>query len=273
MKRKEKYLIGEVSEICNIPKKTLRYYDDIDVIKPETISKTNSYRYYSLDNMSDIMILKYFKQMGYSLMEVKHILGTHDLEVVSSSLTKKIDELEVERKKLDNKIQAARAWRNLIGEAKLAAEYNDTSVRIKEVPVEEYCCLRQEFQYDYKTSIVNLPWVTKLEMNREEVEGAVILHFNSFEEKRRRQAQEATILQRGQSCACHGLKKIEFGGKFLSTYHIGDLQEIESSYERMYRYMEEKGLQIRGDVFERYVVDYWTTQNKQLFVTEIMCTL
>ena len=41
----------------------------------------------------------------------------------------------------------------------------------------------------------------------------------------------------------------------------------------MYRYMEEKGLQIRGDVFERYVVDYWTTQNKQLFVTEIMCAL
>ena len=39
----DKHLIGDVSKKCNVPKKTLRYYDDIDIIKHE--KSDNSYRY------------------------------------------------------------------------------------------------------------------------------------------------------------------------------------------------------------------------------------
>ena len=45
----DKHLIGDVSKKCNVPKKTLRYYDDIDIIKPE--KSDNSYRYYSTNDM------------------------------------------------------------------------------------------------------------------------------------------------------------------------------------------------------------------------------
>lgn len=47
--RKEKgfYQIGEVSKLCNISIKTLRYYDEIELLIPEKIDTYSGYRYYS----------------------------------------------------------------------------------------------------------------------------------------------------------------------------------------------------------------------------------
>lgn len=45
----ERYSIGKVSTACNIPIKTLRYYDEIDLLKPEYRDNDSNYRYYSKD--------------------------------------------------------------------------------------------------------------------------------------------------------------------------------------------------------------------------------
>lgn len=65
------YSIGEVSEICDISKKALRFYDKIGIISPTHISQTNGYRYYSNDILYFVPIIRYFKQMGFKLEEMK----------------------------------------------------------------------------------------------------------------------------------------------------------------------------------------------------------
>ena len=47
MKEQEFYSIGEVSKICNVSKKALRFYDKINIISPDYISEENKYRYYN----------------------------------------------------------------------------------------------------------------------------------------------------------------------------------------------------------------------------------
>ena len=39
--------IGEFSKICQVSAKTLRYYDEIGLLRPEEINPENGYRYYS----------------------------------------------------------------------------------------------------------------------------------------------------------------------------------------------------------------------------------
>ena len=39
------YKIGELSKLCSIPVKTLRYYDDIGLLRPDHIDKFTGYRY------------------------------------------------------------------------------------------------------------------------------------------------------------------------------------------------------------------------------------
>lgn len=61
MDEKKLFSIGEVSKICNISKKALRYYDQIKLISPDYVNEENGYRYYSEDTLLYLPILKYYK--------------------------------------------------------------------------------------------------------------------------------------------------------------------------------------------------------------------
>ena len=42
---KELYTVGEIWKINNMPVKTLRYYDGIGLLKPDTMDEYNNYTY------------------------------------------------------------------------------------------------------------------------------------------------------------------------------------------------------------------------------------
>lgn len=65
------FSIGEVSKICNVSRKALRYYDQIGLISPDYINEENGYRYYSEDTLLYVPVLKYYKQMGFKLEEMQ----------------------------------------------------------------------------------------------------------------------------------------------------------------------------------------------------------
>ena len=75
------YSIGEVSRICNISKKALRFYDKINIISPDHICEENKYRYYSRETLLLVPVIKYFKQMGFKLEEMKEFLESDTYEV------------------------------------------------------------------------------------------------------------------------------------------------------------------------------------------------
>ena len=70
---KEFFSIGEVSKLFDINKKTLRYYDEIDLFKPSFVNKENKYRYYTLDQFQYLETIKYLKELGLSLEKIKHL--------------------------------------------------------------------------------------------------------------------------------------------------------------------------------------------------------
>ena len=51
MNDEQLYTIGEVSKICNVSRKALRFYDKIGIIRPDKISEENGYRFYSRETV------------------------------------------------------------------------------------------------------------------------------------------------------------------------------------------------------------------------------
>ena len=47
------YKIGEFSKLTNVPIKPLRYYDEINLFKPQEIDLFSGYRYYSKEQIGD----------------------------------------------------------------------------------------------------------------------------------------------------------------------------------------------------------------------------
>ena len=65
------YKIGEFANLVKSNIKTIRYYDEIDLLKPKVIDKFTSYRYYDEDNVREYYAIILLKQMGFSLEEIK----------------------------------------------------------------------------------------------------------------------------------------------------------------------------------------------------------
>lgn len=95
------YSIGEVSKINNIPIKTLRYYDEIGLLKPIHINPENGYRYYGYSQFATIDKIKRFKNWDISLRDLKKILIDKDKEVLSSFLMKQDAFLEEEALRIE----------------------------------------------------------------------------------------------------------------------------------------------------------------------------
>ena len=76
---KEFFTIGEISKLFNINKKTLRYYDEIDLFKPSYVDKNNKYRYYSIDQFECLETIQYMKELGLTLNKIKYHLNTLNL--------------------------------------------------------------------------------------------------------------------------------------------------------------------------------------------------
>lgn len=65
------YKIGEFANVVKSNIKTIRYYDEINLLKPKVIDKFTSYRYYDEDNVREYYAIILLKQMGFSLEEIK----------------------------------------------------------------------------------------------------------------------------------------------------------------------------------------------------------
>jgi DNA-binding transcriptional MerR regulator len=66
--------IGEFSRLSQVPVKTLRYYDEINLFKPSEIDRFTDYRYYTLDQLPRIHCIMALKELGLSLEEISRLL-------------------------------------------------------------------------------------------------------------------------------------------------------------------------------------------------------
>ena len=69
-----KYLrIGDFSNIVGVGVKTIRFYEEKGLIKPAYIDKYTGYRYYDEKNIEQILMILQYKNMGFTLEEIKNI--------------------------------------------------------------------------------------------------------------------------------------------------------------------------------------------------------
>jgi len=108
--KKQKLSSGEIARICNLNKKTLFYYDQINLLKP-AIVEANGYRYYTLDQIDRLSKIKALQSVGFSLAEIKQQLYVNDISEGIATLNRqkqiieeKANELVAVKNTMDLKI-------------------------------------------------------------------------------------------------------------------------------------------------------------------------
>ncbi|MGL5642979.1 MAG: MerR family transcriptional regulator, partial [Paraclostridium sp.] len=108
---KDLFKVGEIAELFDINKKTLRYYDEIDLFKPSYIDEKNNYRYYGINQFDQLNTIIYLKELGMPLSKIKAHLDNVSVSNVldlfktqEKFIGQKIEELKFIQNKIQNRI-------------------------------------------------------------------------------------------------------------------------------------------------------------------------
>jgi len=75
------YTIKEVADLAGVTTRTLRYYDQIDLLSPAEVG-SNGYRLYDLDNLLRLQQILFFRELGIPLKEIQYNLNQPDFELL-----------------------------------------------------------------------------------------------------------------------------------------------------------------------------------------------
>ena len=269
---KQGYTISQMSEISKISKKALRFYDDLGLISCKRHGG-NNYRYYTQDELLAIPPLKYYKQMGFNLSEIRaafEVGSNTSLSALRKIFMSKIELLQQDEKLLFLRLTSVRDWLELLHEAEIVLENCQQSVSVKYIPPERMLFMDQTFVSDIKSAIINMDFTNYVEEVGNNITGPVIINFSSIENRVQNEEQPVKLLQK-TVFPCGEDKMADYGGHLAaSCYHIGSHETIGSTYRKLQRWCATNNYICDNGSHERYITDFWTTNNDSLFVTEVL---
>ena len=109
------YKIGEFAKLTGASIRTLRYYDKIDLLKPDDIDLFTGYRYYSERQLEDYKLILNLKDVGFSLEEIIRYKDS----ITDEILLKKKEELLLSQNDLNRKIKKLDMMRSTLSQEKV----------------------------------------------------------------------------------------------------------------------------------------------------------
>lgn len=115
--------VKEVAELVGVSVRTLHYYDEIGLLTPDSTTESG-YRLYSDDNLDTLQQILFFRELGFSLKEIKRILGSPSfnrqeaLIMHRKMLRKKRDQLDKMLRTIDKTIKHLKGELQMTNEEK-----------------------------------------------------------------------------------------------------------------------------------------------------------
>jgi len=105
------FKIGEFSKLSQVPVKTLRYYDEIGLLKPAKVDRFTGYRYYSADQLPRLNRILALKDLGLSLAQIARLLND-DLPPAQIRGMLRLKQAELQQQVQEEQARLARVeWR------------------------------------------------------------------------------------------------------------------------------------------------------------------
>ena len=104
--------IGDVAERAGLPAKTIRYYEDIGLVRPAR--DANGYRRFMEQDLHKLAFLGRARALGFSLEDCRGLLALYEDESRASADVRGIAKEHLQR--IDEKIRQLRAMRDMLSD-------------------------------------------------------------------------------------------------------------------------------------------------------------
>lgn len=258
--RKNKLLtIGQFAAIHGINKKTLMWYDEIDLFKPAVIHPENGYRFYSYRQSSILETILLLRELDVPIAEIQEFMKNRSALGFKHLLKERI-------KELDSKIQHLKSIRESLRtqhENMVTLLTMDLS-EIRVTEKEERCLITLEIDentaFDRQVEMITAE-TKKYGLRRfhDAVYGTMIhtrcLYKEEFGQYSRLFIALPFPAEKHQTLKKHpgsqdGRLHIQPGGLYLQAFHKGSFDGIPAKYKEMLAYAKNHGLRFTGFSYE-----------------------
>lgn len=262
---KDYYKIGEISEMYDMSRDSLMYYEKLGIIKPTR--DDNGYRLYSVSDIWRLNLIKELKSLGFSFKMIKEYLENRDLNSTNKLLENGITLLDDQILKLLKQKENMRKRMESIEYTSKHSNLN--SIELSYLKRRKGLILNGEIERDEDFDLL----IQKLQKDHNNKFG--ILGNNSIGSLFDMNSLEQGITTNFKSVFCllkDNVKDYNIvfeEGYYVTLTYSGDYVNNKEHIQNMFDFIEENKLIITGNPMEIYKIDIHETENKNEFITEI----
>lgn len=262
------YRIGMFSKINKVTVKTLRYYDEVGLLKPEFVDNLNGYRYYTSDQLPVLHKIIALRQIGFSIDEISEILNGHNIfkifekkkDIVESLIQKNIEQLTQITHYLE----------------KLKEDFSmNYEVVLKELP-EVIVYSRRMIIQNYDAYFQIIPKIgeeiTKANPDLKSTVPEycfVIYHDGEYKEKDIDVEFCEAVTSIGKDTETIKFKKIKKEPFAACVLHKGPYKTLGNAYAHLFKWIEDNGYEVSNPPRESYIDGIWNKEDENQWLTEL----
>lgn len=229
------YASNQVSKMSGVSARTLRYYDEIGILKPARIA-SSGYRIYGKSELDTLQQISFYREMDLSLKEIKMLLSAPDFDREQAFMNH-LAELSKKRERLDTLIETVTR--------SIAAMRGEQTMSDKEKFEGFKQAMIDENERQYGTEIRGKYGEEEIERTNARIKG--MTHERYAEGERLRQEAEDTLkaaLEIGdpagelaqKACDLHGKWLAVFQPEYSKAYHksLGELYVVDDRFKVYY---------------------------------------
>ena len=276
---KSYYSIGKVSALCNVPIKTLRYYDTIGLLVPDYRKDESNYRYYTQDQILTLFIIRKLKLLGIPLKEIKEVVCGRDTVAMGKYIRERLGEIRRSIEELNNQYAEGELLLDRLSRGHNILETEHTSwstekIQLEDIP-ESTVIYTRRIKKNYKNTDVSVDrWFELFQMASKQklrMLGPIILtyHNNPLEQFFTRDCDLEISIEVNEMRPSPEFKK--FGGfRAVTALHIGRNDEIIQTHVKAIKWLNQQGYTVGGPISVEYIVSPIDINNEEEHVTKII---
>lgn len=280
------YTIGELSALCDVPIKTLHYYDQIGLLPPSERDQGSGYRYYSDCQIYSLFKIKKLQSLGFSLKDIHTLVASDDTRKLVEAIALRLEVMRQNIRNLQNQytegvsfLERLRRGNNII--SSLNPDINELlwreeaeTVRLEDIPMVHTISVRYPLP-NYQNADINITrWLEILNLTKK----YRLIPMNSIRVTYHHSPLSQFFLQECDYEVHMEVDKNEgfpeakdFGGfQAVTTFHIGSYDTIINAHLRALRWVYEHQQSVSGCVTEEFVISPLDVTDTGKYLTKII---
>jgi DNA-binding transcriptional MerR regulator len=265
---KEKFRIGELARLFNISSDTLRYYDKMDIIKPEyDKNSNNNYRYYDIRSMFKLSRILFLKNLNISLNEINKYMKNKNTSSLLKMLKKKNEDIDVKihrlmnlKNKIQSKLELLENFENELNQIKVKTMNVRFGIFLDMNGLKDDYEIKQVFKKSEKYLKIS-SWLVEgqiyTSISEKNMKNGIFDKFRYFIEI---ESIEDDV---------HQHLDVLSESDYACITVLGPYEDMKKHYKTLVSWIYENDYEIIGDSIEKNIIDYDFSELESEYVSEI----